>query len=85
MNRITEQHSVDLRDKKLGKQSFKICASSKKAEDPAKQKSSFAPQGWIISAEVAWYLLLNGIVLTLFLYFPFVWSSSPADMQRFMW
>jgi alpha-1,2-glucosyltransferase len=35
--------------------------------------------------ELAWYALLNGVTLWLFLTRPFRWPQDPHQWQRFMW
>lgn len=35
--------------------------------------------------ETAWYCAINVVAFTLFLAYPFEWSSEPGVMQRFMW
>lgn len=61
------------------------------SEDPVDSKKrnrnppSSSPLWWLLPSEVAWYMLINGIAFSLFLFYPFSWSSSPGEVQRFMW
>ena len=57
-------------------------------EDPVdskKRNRDPPPLWWQLPSEVAWYLLINGVAFSLFLFYPFSWSSSPGEVQRFMW
>ncbi|KAJ2172924.1 glucosyltransferase [Coemansia sp. RSA 2522] len=38
-----------------------------------------------LSIELAMYIVVNAVTIYVFLYHPFVWSSEPNQLQRFMW